>query len=316
VDEPTNIFLLGRRATYARIESETEPFQGGYNDFINYNSLEEAAATSGPPRSSMFDDLCYYYEKHADLVKPDGNPHSVTMFLKKIIASHYMLLAEYNRALLEHLEWLLSRREDFGNLGVKWVEERWSDLQSANRRCESYHRHLRSIIRELRIERKRGDPPDWTSVSEDFLVLEERFRDLKKKAEGLVSSFTGLAGIVGNRQSLAEARSVRILTILGTTFLPLSFTSAFFSMQTQYLPGASQFRVYLSVAIPLLFVVSALPLFISLGYERTNDNSRSSWFRIFGNRVRPGFLIQRTQRRRRESHAHVTSPVRRDQQAV
>jgi hypothetical protein len=193
VDEPAEEFLFGRKSTHVRSNLKTEPFQGGYNDFINYDSLEKATATSGPPRSSMFDDLCYYHKKHADLVKTDDNPHSVAVFLKKIIASHYMLLAEYNHALLEHLEWLLSRREDFGNLGVKWVEERWSDLQSSNRRCESYHRRLRSIIRELRIERKWDDHADWTSVSEDFLVLEELFRDLKKKAEGLVSSFTGLA---------------------------------------------------------------------------------------------------------------------------
>src|SRR5277367_140523 len=132
VDEPAEDFLFGRNPTHVRSNLKTEPFQGGYNDFINYDSLEKAAATSGPPRSSMFDDLCYYHEKHADLVKTDDNPHSVAVFLKKIIASHYMLLAEYNHALLEHLEWLLSRREDFGNLGVKWVGEPWSDLQSSN----------------------------------------------------------------------------------------------------------------------------------------------------------------------------------------
>jgi hypothetical protein len=137
-----------------------------------------------------------------------------------------------------------------------------------------------------------------------FALSSELFRDLKKKAEGLVSSFTGLAGIVGNRQSLAEART------LGMIFLPLSFTSRIFSMQTAYVPGGSQFWIYIAVAIPLLFVVFALPRLIGLGYEPMNeDDLRGSWFMIFWERVCPRFLSERIQARNKRSQRHVTPSV-------
>jgi hypothetical protein len=124
-------------------------------------------------------------------------------------------------------------------------------------------------------------------ASEDFLTFEELYQNLKRKAEGLVSSFTGLAGIVGNRQSLTEARSVRLLTVLGMAFLPLSFTSGLFSMTAQYLPGASKFWVYLAIAIPLLLVIFAVPSLLRLGYEASDDEDQlKTWIKTFRGRVR------------------------------
>jgi len=283
VDGPVHDVLVGDRNDYRQTFIETEPYQGGYPDFIKYNSLDEATATRGPPRSSIFDDLCYYHTCHGNLVTVDGNPKSATLFLQKIVASHYMVLAEYNRGSLSSLEWLLSRRHTFSNLTIKWVEERWSDLQSFSRRCEDYRRDLRSILRELRMRDTPGNPSDWMDASQDFLVLEELLLELNKKAQGLVSSFTGLAGIVGNRQSLNEARAVRLLTILGMTFLPLSYASGLFSMTNNYLPGGSQFWVYFAVAIPLLCITFAVPALIGLAYSRRTLRQRLAALKKWAN---------------------------------
>ena len=128
------------------------------------------------------------------------------------------------------------------------------------------------------------------STPEDFATLDDLFQSLKKQAESLVSSFTGLAGIVGNRQSLNEARSVRFLTALGMAFLPLSFTSGLYSMTAPYLPGASKFWVYSVVSIPLLFVICAFPVLVGPGYESTNDEDQlGAWFQTFWGRVRSSF---------------------------
>jgi hypothetical protein len=212
------------------------------------------------------------------------------LFLQKIVASHYILLSEYNRALLNQLKWILSRRETYAGLSVKWVEERWSDLQALHRRCGDYHRHIQSIILHLGFEESTRVPSDWSNTSHDFIVLGQIFADLERKSESLISSLTGLAGIVGNRQSLAESRSVRILSMLGMTFLPLSFTSGLFSMADKYRPGASMFWVYFAVAVPLILVTFVLPFFINLGYEPVDEDSAEAWFRTFWKRVCPGFL--------------------------
>lgn len=293
VDEPAREFFAGRRDTRERIVLATEPYQGGYADFIKYDTISDATTTRGPPRSSIFDDLCCYWEFHGNLLNISESPISATLFLQKIVASHYILLSEYNRAILNQFKWILSRRETYAGLSVKWVEERWSDLHALHRRCEDYHRYLQSIILCLEVEENTQVSPDWSNASRDFIVLEQIFAGLEWKSESLISSLTGLAGIVGNRQALAESRSVRVLSMLGMTFLPLSFTSSLFSMADKYLPGASMFWVYFAVAVPLIFVTFVLPFFINLGYEPVNEDSAEAWFGTFWKKVCPGFLGSR-----------------------
>ncbi|KIX06778.1 uncharacterized protein Z518_04754 [Rhinocladiella mackenziei CBS 650.93] len=266
VDGPVKEALVGSGQTFRRAEMPNEAFQGGYADFINYTSLEEAKSTPGPPRTSLFDDLLYYYSHHSDCLTITASPASSTLFVRKIVASHFMMLGEYYRGVLSHLEWLLSRRETFANLTLDWVEERCSDLHSFNRRCDEYESDIAAVLEQMGIEQPESeqtaerhrqgqcycggvcssscDGPvntarDWTSSRPDFVHLSTRFAKLKRRSASLLTSFTNLASIVGNRQSLSEARSVRALTYLGLTFVPLSFVTSLFSMNDAYLPGSS-----------------------------------------------------------------------------
>jgi Mg2+ and Co2+ transporter CorA len=52
------------------------------------------------------------------------------------------------------------------------------------------------------------------------------------------------------KASLTEAKAVRALTVVGMLYLPLTFTSALFSMGQNYGPGQAQFWVYWVVALP------------------------------------------------------------------
>ena len=148
--------LLGSGRTYHRTTMLYSPFQGGYADFIVYPDLDSAKNTSGPSRKSLFDDLLYYFSHHSSCLTITTQPASCMMFFKKIMASHFMILSEYYRGVLSHLEWLLSRRETFANLNLDWVEERCSDLHSFNRRCEEYQNDISSVIEQLEIKHEVG----------------------------------------------------------------------------------------------------------------------------------------------------------------
>ena len=90
-----------------------KPFQGGYQDFIPFGSLDNAIRTKGPPRSSPFDDLRYYFENHSDMLQLSEQPESCTAFVLKLVASEYVLLTQYMYTLSSLLSWLLSRRQTF-----------------------------------------------------------------------------------------------------------------------------------------------------------------------------------------------------------
>ena len=252
----------------------SEPYQGGYLDFIQASSLQDSCQTTGPSRDSILEDICYYWMHHASCIDIKHCPSVSTVFLKKVIASNYMILIEYVKAMLSTLEWSLSRQnQDISEIKIAWAEQRWSDLQSWSRRCSEYCDNVESIIDSLAIPLSDMDAGNWTSCQKDFHLIHRKLTGLKRRSDALISSLTGLAGILGNRQtlkeasrSLHEAKSVKILTLLGMMFAPLFLTSGIFSMSEKFLPGANYFWIYVVVAIPLVLVVFGLVFLINMGY--------------------------------------------------
>lgn len=264
----------------------SEPYQGGYLDFIKYPNFQDACQTIGPSRESILEDICYYWIHHASYIDIQHDPSVSTLFLKKIVASNYLVLIEYVKAMLSTLEWSLSRQnQDISEIKIAWAEQRWSDLQSWSRRCSEYCDNVESIIDSLRIPLSEADASrDWISCERDFHLINRKLVGLKRRSDALISSLTGLAGILGNRQalkeasrSLHEAKSVKILTLLGMMFAPLFLTSGIFSMSENFLPGATSFWIYIAVAIPLVLLVFGVVFLINMGYDTDGEWSRKEF---------------------------------------
>jgi len=206
----------------------------------------------------MLEDICFYYQQCGDILGPPDNPMSATVFLKKIVASHYLQLVDFVRAILSDSQWPLSHRHDFGGIDASSVEEQWSTLQTHTRRCSEHVEDVQAILLSLRFEVDDlipKPPQNWMDCETDFRYIHKRLLMLKDSADALVDSVTGLAGIVGNKQALKEAKTSRALATIGLVFIPLAYTSALFSMSEQYSPGADYFWIYFAVSIPLMVVV-------------------------------------------------------------
>ena len=269
----------------------SEPYQGGYLDFIKYANTQDACQSVGPSRESMLEDICYYWTHHASCIDIQDDPSISTLFLQKIIASNYMVLIGYVKAMLSTLEWSLSRQnQDISEIKIAWAEQRWSDLQSWSRRCSEYCENVESTMDSLRIPLLEADASkDWISCEKDFHLISRKVIGLKKRSDALISSLTGLAGILGNRQtlkeasrSLHEAKSVKILTLLGMMFAPLFLTSGIFSMGEKFLPGAAYFWVFVAVAIPLVLIVFAVVFLINMGYGADGEWSSKQFHQNLG----------------------------------
>ena len=61
VDEPLRQVVVESHDHIEVFKVDSDPYEGGYADIIKYNSLSDALLTDGPPRTSMFDDICYYF---------------------------------------------------------------------------------------------------------------------------------------------------------------------------------------------------------------------------------------------------------------
>ncbi|CAN9416270.1 unnamed protein product [Alternaria alternata] len=96
---------------------------------------------------------------------------------------------------------------------------------------------------------------DVNLVLEDFEVINKNIEDAGRRLENMLPVVTSLVQIIDARQSLAETANISRLTVLALIFVPLSYISSLFSMNTTNMPGSSHFWVYFAVAIPVTLIV-------------------------------------------------------------
>jgi len=253
------------------------PFSGGYLDFVKHLGFGHNVP-KGPPRTSMLEDLCFYWTEHGDKLEDNLDPVFATLFMRKIVASHYMQLLEFAHGNVANLEFQLSRRDSIKDIHIPWIEAQWSDLQAWSWRFSEYIEQVEAILISLgasfSTSPDQGDKVDWKSCDRDFQYIHYRLKNLKIRADLFINSITGLAGIAGNRHALLEAKRslketmrIKTLTLLGMVFLPLAFCTGLFSMNDRYLPGEPSFWIYLAVSIPLIVAVFLLTFLVGLGYD-------------------------------------------------
>jgi hypothetical protein len=286
LDCPVREAFIGSPPQVQQVSVPGEPYQGGYPDFMKYENIDDACSSCGPSRQSILEDICFYWAHHRDSVVVSDEPVITTLFLKKIVASNYMLCIGYIVALLGELDYNVSRRDrPISTLDITWIEERWKDLQAWNRQCSQYCDSVEAIMDSFHIPLSEAEASvSWEKCEKDFHVIYRKLRGMKTMSDNLISSFTGLAGILGNRQalreasrSLHEARSVKILTLLGMLFLPLTFASGILSMNGDFLPGSSLFWVYFAIAIPIILCVFGVVFLVSMGYGVDGGWSLKTW---------------------------------------
>jgi hypothetical protein len=265
----------------------TKPFQGGYASFTK-NSAVPAEPPQGPPRTSMLDDIAFYFKEHSEVLRNHKDPHKdpqvATFFIKKIAASHYMQLAAYTAAVLSNRQWSLSRRGSLEELvRVTETEKEWSDLQGLHRRCCEYIEDIEAALLSLGIPISRLEPSATKSWGDDadFQYIHMRLNDCKGRTEVMINSITGLASMAGTRQALIEAqrslrvtKSARTLSFIGLLFIPLAYVAGIFCMPNDFAPGASDFAKYWEVAAPLALGFLLLAFLVDLGYD---DNAQLGW---------------------------------------
>lgn len=268
------------------------PFQGGYLDFIEYPEEGTSAAArflkkQGPPRTSILEDICFYWMNHGGLVSIGSDPSISTIFLQKIIASQWMHYAEYITSSAHSSIYHMSRTDALEKYTIATTEKWWTDLHDAHRMCMLACEDVAAILESLRIPLDRPvrefDPENYLDSSEDFIAIYKRLLWRKDHLELLISSATGLNAIAGNKdaavknaddaershqeqiKSLREAKKASILTFLALIFVPLAYTASLFSMADDWLPGRSKFPYYWAISLPLAGLMALIFYFISMG---------------------------------------------------
>ena len=261
------------------------PYGGGYNDVLKWpRDLISApagwntAAAQVPPRTSLLDDILFYYrESQQPNHQTIGDIADLT---KKIALSNWTNFQLYIRKHSTFLEYKLEEfQETHGSkkkfTGLQWLEQNIDHVNSWKRRCSHYCDYVETNLVELNVTPSpsldmstpttnlNGSLQDWAS-------LLGRLRMWKDRTATINSAVLNPLSILESSKFLDEARNSRLLAVLGTIFLPLSLTSSILSMGDDFLPGNRKFWVYFAVSLPLL----VLGLVFSFGTAVVAEKAR------------------------------------------
>ena len=266
------VILVGTSKKADEISLMTEPYQGGYIDFIPYSTLGAAQTSQGPSRKCILDDLCFYWKNHHNRIKHvRESPLLATIFLHKIIASHYMILAGYLEASINELETaiMLSEVKEGAKHQALDVTEKWSILQSWSHRFPEYCGMIDDLLDWHPVPNLPTNCKDaWEDCQKDFKGIQRRLGNLRSRAQLLSESFVGLASMAGIQESLDEAKGVKVLTFLGFFFLPLSLISSLFAMPDDYGPEKNRFWLYAAIAFPTATFITVVATALVFGWNR------------------------------------------------
>lgn len=282
------------------INLRLKPFEGGFHGFIPDDLKDWKEET--PPHTSLFDDLTYYLKDHAELLHNIEEPDSASLFLKKIVASHYCQLLGFVSHQIPSMRatgWSVQRRTQEEIDESNQVETAWSHF-----RCPEYLETLDSVLDSLGISQGRDpfdvldlavgqeeddmDPQrssqsarsqpgellqDWRSSVPDFLYLHREFSQRLAAYARMTSSLAALNGMIGGRISILEARTAKSLTLVAMLFAPPACVASIFSIPASIFgEKGPEFWWYWAAALPLTILVFLLTYIV---HER--DVVKRSW---------------------------------------
>jgi Mg2+ and Co2+ transporter CorA len=249
------------------ITLDSKPFLGTYEDFLEPPKFSsDWSRLNDKSRGGMMQELVDYWERStpASFEAKDPTIESLAYYPLKIVAAEwvkYLAVMQYCIKQYEYQGDLLPDLDKF-NMDLR-------ELQGWRRRSMNSQRKINSVIRQLK-SREREHPFSLARANlryliEDFEVISSNIENAGRRLENMLPVVMSLVQVIDARHALAETANISRLTILALVFVPLSYISSLFSMNSQNMPGSSHFWVYFAVAVPvtlLVFLVARPPAWI------------------------------------------------------
>ena len=244
------------------------PYGHGYVDFTPWSVANTSSRWDdvghGPPRTSIFDDIVWYWTRSASneqISKAQDDVAISAIFLKKIVASSWNVMLEFVWAKLSEFERSIGMSEAVGSWRSGSQRDPLDQLANISAGVNLFRRRLLWYLDEVELSlRSMGIDVEIENDDEgkELSSVLKRLQGFKEKVESLTSTVTGISSVRQAAISQQEAKLVSRLTVVALIFIPLSFTASIFSMGGDFQPGSPHFWVYFATAAPLTLLVLAI----------------------------------------------------------
>jgi hypothetical protein len=261
-----------------KVTLKLNPYLGTYENFMElpkFSSSEAWRHCKGNIRRGMLDDIVEYWITAPPDCFDAADPsiQSLAYYPLKIVAAEWVKYIAIMQHCIKMYEYEGSQLDlDKFNMDLR-------ELQGWRRRSMISQRKLRAVIRHLELHSSRNlqHVASIKRILEDYTLINSDVEDAGRRLENMLPVVTSLVQIIDARQSFAETANISRLTILALIFVPLSFISSLFSMNSENMPGSDHFWVYFAVAIPVtlgVFLVARPPT--SEGLRQISSWARAS----------------------------------------
>ncbi|KAJ4347314.1 uncharacterized protein N0V89_011254 [Didymosphaeria variabile] len=240
-------------------------FLGTYEDFMEpprFSKEGNVGSEVPPSEQGMFDDLQRYWTcaRPSSFNPEDLCIQSLAYYTLRIAAAEWLKYIAVMQQCLKQYEY---NHGQLPALSLDKFDGDLRELQSWRRRTLVSQAKIKSVLRFLSPKHCGMEKPqrDLEYLSEDFTHIHESIDAVGRRLESMLPVVMSFVQITDARRSFAETADISRLTILALIFVPLTFVSSLFSMNTEYSPGSGDFWVYFTVAIPItgLVVLIARP---------------------------------------------------------
>ena len=231
--------------------------------------MTQSPPMASPPRGSNFESVIHYTSAltSGEVANIAQDPRILFKKTLMLVCAEWYTLAKYATTRLAQLEWEIENPKLQVNEGGLQVTI--EKLHSWRRRFPIY-RYLLSEVLENAIKRESFMGSSQNHVQDlqrDFEIVLNTIKELQDRADRIMAVVTAVISIDESRKANEQNRSLARLTWLAVTFVPLSFTTSLFSMNSNLSSLTETFRIFFAVAIPLTAIVLLLTRFAEVGLD-------------------------------------------------
>lgn len=194
----------------------------------------------------------------------------------RTVSAEWLVMAEYVRTRLGQIEWELGNPERFRSKG-EVIDTSLRRLHIWRRLLQTFREMVSEVLEQsipiasviLKVDGNSSDlghgqkeasraEKSLKDIKVDFKAIETSIIDLQSRLDRLTNVVTAAISIEDSHRGLEENRNLARLTWLATTFIPMSFVTGFFSMQSDISTMKTTYGWYFLTAIPLTLIILAL----------------------------------------------------------
>ncbi|KAI0550055.1 hypothetical protein F4679DRAFT_544678 [Xylaria curta] len=240
----------------------------------------------GPPRTSLFEDLDYWIRNNSRVSSSDNSSYRdpATIALEpmiSLICGEWLIICEYIKTRLGQIEWRLNYPNEF-RVDSDLVHLSLSRVHMWQRLIPLYREMVSealsstvTLVSALNAESASGATNSFSNVTADLEEVLNKLTELERRNEKIMGAIATVISIEDTRIGLRENKNMGRLTWLATIFLPLTYVTGLFSMQTDITTLRTTFSWYFGIAIPVTVAALLVAVYLNRYSERAKRTSPS-----------------------------------------